>query len=40
MVLELRNTAEEYVSTMTNEEESLAFYGPQEGWTIHVTHHH
>jgi tubulin-folding cofactor B len=36
MTLELRDGAEQHLCTMSNELESLAHYGPQEGYTIHV----
>lgn len=36
MTLELRDGAEQHLCSMSNELESLAHYGPQEGYTIHV----
>ena len=36
MSLELRNLSEQFVCSMSNDQETLAHYGPQEGYTIHV----
>lgn len=36
MTLELRDSTEQHLCVMGNDAESLAHYGPQEGYTIHV----
>ena len=36
MTLELRDTSGTPIIAMTNDQETLAFYGPQPGYTIHV----
>jgi hypothetical protein len=38
MTLELRDRAENFICSMGNEAETLAHYGPQEGYTIHVSY--
>ena len=38
MILELRDTSDQFICLMANDKETLAFYGPQEGHTIHVRH--
>jgi hypothetical protein len=39
MTLELRDIAENFICSMGNDAETLAHYGPQEGYTIHVTNY-
>lgn len=36
MSLELRDTAGNFIAAMSNDQETLAHYGPQEGYTLHV----
>ena len=36
MSLELRDSAGNFLAAMANDQETLAHYGPQEGYTIHV----
>ena len=36
MTLELRDIAENFICSMGNDAETLAHFGPQEGYTIHV----
>jgi tubulin-folding cofactor B len=36
MNLELRDTAGNFLAAMSNDQETLAHYGPQEGYTLHV----
>lgn len=36
MNLELRDRSENFLLAMSNDQETLAHYGPQEGYTIHV----
>jgi len=36
MSLELRDISENFLCSMGNDQETLAHYGPQEGYTIHV----
>jgi hypothetical protein len=36
MNLELRDVSETFVCAMSNDLETLAHYGPQEGYTLHV----
>ena len=37
MNLELRDTSETFICFLGNDESTLAHYGPQEGYTLHVT---
>jgi hypothetical protein len=36
ITLELKDTAEQFLQVMANDQETLAHYGPQEGYTLHV----
>lgn len=36
MALEMRDTADQFLQALTNDQETLAHYGPQEGYTLHV----
>lgn len=36
MTLELRNSSDQFLQVLHNDVETLAHYGPQEGYTIHV----
>ncbi len=36
MNLELRDTAGNFLVSMSNDQETLAHYGPQEHYTLHV----
>ena len=36
MILELKDSAEQFICQLDNDEETLSHYGPQEGYTVHV----